>query len=34
MLITHKFPLDAYRDAFDTLDHKSKTHAVKVLFEF
>ena len=34
MLITHKFPLDAYKDAFDTLDHKSKTHAVKVLFEF
>ena len=33
-LITHKFPLNAYKEAFNTLSNKSKTHAVKVLFEF
>ncbi|MFW9972213.1 MAG: zinc-binding dehydrogenase [Candidatus Odinarchaeota archaeon] len=34
MLITHKFPLTSYRDAFETLAYKSKYHAVKVLFQF
>jgi threonine dehydrogenase-like Zn-dependent dehydrogenase len=34
MLITHKFPLNAYKDAFDTLANKSESHAVKVLFKF
>ena len=34
MLITHKFPLSAYKDAFKTLDNKYKSHAVKVIFEF
>ncbi|MFW9999529.1 MAG: zinc-binding dehydrogenase [Candidatus Hodarchaeota archaeon] len=34
MLITHKFPLNDYKDAFNTLANKSKTQAVKVLFEF
>ncbi|MFW9876236.1 MAG: zinc-binding dehydrogenase, partial [Candidatus Thorarchaeota archaeon] len=28
MLITHKFPLIAYKDAFETLANKSKSHAV------
>jgi L-iditol 2-dehydrogenase len=34
MLITHKFPLKAYKDAFYILANKFKSHAVKVVFEF
>ncbi len=34
ILVTHKVPLDAYKEAFDILTNKSKSHAVKVLFEF
>ena len=34
MLITHKFPLTQYREAFDTLSIKGESHAIKVLFEF
>ncbi|MFW9882681.1 MAG: oxidoreductase, partial [Candidatus Thorarchaeota archaeon] len=34
MLITHKFPLTDYKDAFEALANKSKSHAVKVLFDF
>ncbi len=34
ILITHKFPLTAYKDAFDTLANKSESHAVKVVFKF
>ena len=34
LLITHKFPLNAYKDAFTTLANKAESHAVKVLFEF
>ncbi len=34
MLVTHKFPLNAYKDAFDTLANKSESHAVKVVFKF
>lgn len=34
MLITQKFPLTTYKDAFDTLSNKSESHAVKVVFKF
>jgi len=34
MLITHKFPLAQYREAFDTLSNKGESHAIKVVFEF
>jgi threonine dehydrogenase-like Zn-dependent dehydrogenase len=34
LLITHKFPLKDYKDAFDTLANKSESHAVKVIFDF
>ncbi len=34
MLITHKFPLNAYKDAFNTLANKSESQAVKVVFKF
>ncbi len=34
MLITHKFQLVQYREAFDTLSNKGESHAIKVVFEF
>jgi threonine dehydrogenase-like Zn-dependent dehydrogenase len=34
ILITHKFPLEEYQEAFDSLAYKSQTQAVKVLFDF
>ncbi|MFX1378431.1 MAG: zinc-binding dehydrogenase [Promethearchaeota archaeon] len=34
ILITHKFPLEEYRTAFNTLAHKSESHAIKVVFDF
>lgn len=32
--ITHKFPLERYKEAFDMLANKSESHAIKVLFDF
>lgn len=34
ILITHKFPLNDYKKAFDILTNKHESHAVKVLFKF
>jgi L-iditol 2-dehydrogenase len=34
MLITHKFPLIQYREAFDTLSIKGESQAIKVVFDF
>jgi len=34
LLITHKFKLKNYQDAFNSLANKSQSHAVKVLFDF
>jgi threonine dehydrogenase-like Zn-dependent dehydrogenase len=34
ILITHKFPLERYKDAFDTLANKSESNAIKVIFDF
>ena len=34
LLITHKFRLENYQDAFNALAHKSQSHAVKVVFDF
>jgi len=33
-LITHKFKLEQYRDAFDALAHKQESKAIKVIFDF
>jgi len=33
-LVTHRFPLAEWRDAFTTLGNKRKTGAVKVVFDF
>jgi len=33
-LVTHRFPLDRFEDAFDTLAQKGRTGAVKVVFDF
>jgi threonine dehydrogenase-like Zn-dependent dehydrogenase len=33
-LVTHRFPLGAWRDAFTTLGHKRSSGAVKVVFDF
>ncbi|MFX0178469.1 MAG: zinc-binding dehydrogenase [Candidatus Hodarchaeota archaeon] len=33
-LITHKFPLEQYQKAFNTLSDKRNSHAVKVVFNF
>ncbi|MFX1558469.1 MAG: oxidoreductase, partial [Promethearchaeota archaeon] len=34
MLITHKFPLEQYKNAFNILSDKRNSHAVKVVFKF
>ncbi|KKN29758.1 hypothetical protein LCGC14_0840870 [marine sediment metagenome] len=34
ILITHKYPLEKYKKAFDTLTTKSTSHAIKVVFDF
>ncbi len=34
ILVTHKFPLKKYKDAFDALAKKSESHAVKAVFDF
>ena len=33
-LVTHKFPLARYQQAFDTIVKKQSTHAIKVVFDF
>lgn len=33
-LITHKFPLKKYKEAFDTIVNKSESYAVKAVFDF
>lgn len=33
-LVTHRFPLDRFEDAFDTVARKGKTGAVKVVLDF
>jgi len=33
-LISHKFRLEQYQDAFNTLSNKSTSHAIKVVFDF
>lgn len=33
-ILTHRFPLDQYREAFRTTHNQGETEAVKVLFEF
>jgi threonine dehydrogenase-like Zn-dependent dehydrogenase len=32
-LLTHRFPLDAYREAFATALDKRKHHSIKVAFQ-
>ncbi|MFX1304675.1 MAG: zinc-binding dehydrogenase [Promethearchaeota archaeon] len=34
IFVTHKFLLEQYKEAFDSLAYKSKSHAIKVLFEY
>jgi len=33
-LISHRFPLEAYREAFSTALHKKKSRAINVVFDF
>ena len=33
-IVTHRFPLQEYKKAFGTLENKSKSHAVKVIFDY
>ncbi len=32
--VTHRFPLHSYKHAFNTLENKSKSHAIKVIFDY
>ncbi|TFG19588.1 MAG: hypothetical protein EU530_05845 [Promethearchaeota archaeon] len=33
-IVTHRFPLHAYKDAYSALENKSKSHAIKVIFDY